>query len=179
VSTGFGFLGRMGERSERLAKLFLQRWDCNDCLFPPAFSVPHPPRAHAGFGFLSPYLPSLLEVATCGRAIAVLLAAGSFVRCGGPAAGRNRSARSSKGQPLPPAQPRRRCRTGVSAGAGPVAAIRRRRVPSAAWRSRRSAIRSLGAAAAARPMTVRRGFEYGWVRGAGSAAFILGSVLSG
>ena len=26
---------------------------------------------------------------------------------------------------------------------------------------------------------VRRGFEYGWVRGAGSAAFILGSVLSG
>jgi MFS family permease len=39
---------------------------------------------------------------------------------------------------------------------------------------------ALGAAAAARSDgAVRRGFEYGWVRGAGSAAFILGSVLSG
>ena len=39
---------------------------------------------------------------------------------------------------------------------------------------------ALGAAAAARSDdAVRRGFEYGWVRGAGSAAFILGSMLSG
>ena len=39
---------------------------------------------------------------------------------------------------------------------------------------------ALGAVAAARSDdAVRRGFEYGWVRGAGSAAFILGSVLSG
>src|SRR6202011_2158381 len=39
---------------------------------------------------------------------------------------------------------------------------------------------ALSAAAPARPNEgVRRGFEYGWVRGAGSAAFILGTVLSG
>src|SRR6202045_5064292 len=39
---------------------------------------------------------------------------------------------------------------------------------------------ALGAAAAARSDdAVRRGFEYGWGRGAGSAAFILGSGLSG
>jgi PPP family 3-phenylpropionic acid transporter len=39
---------------------------------------------------------------------------------------------------------------------------------------------ALGAAAAARSDdAVRRGFEYGWVRGAGSAAFIFGTVLSG
>ena len=39
---------------------------------------------------------------------------------------------------------------------------------------------ALGAAAAAwSDDAIGRGFEYGWVRGAGSAAFILGSVLSG
>jgi PPP family 3-phenylpropionic acid transporter len=39
---------------------------------------------------------------------------------------------------------------------------------------------ALGAAAPARSdETVRPGFEYGWVRGAGSAAFIFGTVLSG
>jgi MFS transporter, PPP family, 3-phenylpropionic acid transporter len=39
---------------------------------------------------------------------------------------------------------------------------------------------ALGAAAVARSDdAVRRGFEYGWVRGAGSAAFIFGTVLSG
>src|SRR3984893_17197854 len=39
---------------------------------------------------------------------------------------------------------------------------------------------ALGAAAAARSDdAIGRGFEYGWVRGAGSAAVILGSMLSG
>jgi hypothetical protein len=39
---------------------------------------------------------------------------------------------------------------------------------------------ALGAAAPARSDDAAgRGFDYGWVRGAGSAAFILGSVLSG
>jgi len=34
-------------------------------------------------------------------------------------------------------------------------------------------------AAAPRPVSDRRGFEYGWVRGTGSAAFIAGTLLSG
>jgi MFS transporter, PPP family, 3-phenylpropionic acid transporter len=33
--------------------------------------------------------------------------------------------------------------------------------------------------ASARPSSGRRGFEYGWVRGTGSAAFIVGTLLSG
>jgi MFS transporter, PPP family, 3-phenylpropionic acid transporter len=36
------------------------------------------------------------------------------------------------------------------------------------------------ALAAARPLGIaKRRFEYGWVRGAGSAAFIIGSVVTG
>ena len=87
---------------------------------------------YAGFGVQSPYLPSLLESRDLRpEAIALVLAAGSAVRLvAGPAAGRLADRLDAPKVILS------LCSTaaalialGVSAGAGPVAAIRRRRVP--------------------------------------------------
>src|SRR6202045_1488252 len=140
---------------------------------------------YAGFGVQSPYLPSLLESRDLRpEAIALVLAAGSAVRLvAGPAAGRLAdrldapkvilslcsavAALIALGY-LPARGLWMLFAVGVfhSAALAPLAPL--------------SDTLALGAAAAARSDdAVRRGFEYGWVRGAGSAAFILGSVLSG
>jgi MFS family permease len=140
---------------------------------------------YAGFGVQSPYLPSLLESRDLRpEAIALVLAAGSAVRLvAGPAAGRladrldapkvilslcsAMAALIALGY-LPARGLWLLFAVGVfhSAALAPLAPL--------------SDTLALGAAAAARSDdAVRRGFEYGWVRGAGSAAFILGSVLSG
>jgi PPP family 3-phenylpropionic acid transporter len=140
---------------------------------------------YAGFGVQSPYLPSLLESRDLRpEAIALVLAAGSAVRLvAGPAAGRLAdrldapkvilslcsavAALIALGY-LPARGLWLLFAVGVfhSAALAPLAPL--------------SDTLALGAAAAARSDdAVRRGFEYGWVRGAGSAAFILGSVLSG
>ena len=140
---------------------------------------------YAGFGVQSPYLPSLLESRDLRpEAIALVLAAGSAVRLvAGPAAGRLAdrldapkvilslcsavAALIALGY-LPARGLWMLFAVGVfhSAALAPLASL--------------SDTLALGAAAAARSDdAVRRGFEYGWVRGAGSAAFILGSVLSG
>jgi PPP family 3-phenylpropionic acid transporter len=140
---------------------------------------------YAGFGAQSPYLPSLLESRDLRpEAIALVLAAGSAVRLvAGPAAGRLAdrldapkiilslcsavAALIALGY-LPARGLWLLFAVGVfhSAALAPLAPL--------------SDTLALGAAAAARSDdAVRRGFEYGWVRGAGSAAFILGSVLSG
>jgi MFS transporter, PPP family, 3-phenylpropionic acid transporter len=140
---------------------------------------------YAGFGVQSPYLPSLLESRDLRpEAIALVLAAGSAVRlAAGPAAGRladrldapkvilslcsTAAALIALGY-LPARGLWLLFAVGVfhSAALAPLAPL--------------SDTLALGAAAAARSDdTVRRGFEYGWVRGAGSAAFILGSMLSG
>ena len=140
---------------------------------------------YAGFGVQSPYLPSFLESRDLRpEAIALVLAAGSAVRlAAGPAAGRLAdrldapkvilslcsavAALIALGY-LPARGLWLLFAVGVfhSAALAPLAPL--------------SDTLALGAAAAARSDdTVRRGFEYGWVRGAGSAAFILGSVLSG
>ena len=140
---------------------------------------------YAGFGVQSPYLPSLLESRDLRpEAIALVLAAGSAVRlAAGPAAGRLAdrldaprvilslcsavAALIALGY-LPARGLWLLFAVGVfhSAALAPLAPL--------------SDTLALGAAAAARSDdAVRRGFEYGWVRGAGSAAFILGSVLSG
>ena len=140
---------------------------------------------YAGFGVQSPYLPSLLESRDLRpEAIALVLAAGSAVRLvAGPAAGRLAdrldapkvilslcsavAALIALGY-LPARGLWLLFAVGVfhSAALAPLAPL--------------SDMLALGAAAAARSDdAVRRGFEYGWVRGAGSAAFILGSVLSG
>jgi MFS transporter, PPP family, 3-phenylpropionic acid transporter len=140
---------------------------------------------YAGFGVQSPYLPSLLESRDLRpEAIALVLAAGSAVRLvAGPAAGRLAdrldapkvilslcsavAALIALGY-LPARGLWLLFAVGVfhSAALAPLAPL--------------SDTLALGTAAAARSDdAVRRGFEYGWVRGAGSAAFILGSVLSG
>jgi PPP family 3-phenylpropionic acid transporter len=140
---------------------------------------------YAGFGVQSPYLPSLLESRDLRpEAIALVLAAGSAVRLvAGPAAGRLAdrldapkvilslcsavAALIALGY-LPARGLWLLFAVGVfhSAALAPLAPL--------------SDTLALGAAAAARSDdAIGRGFEYGWVRGAGSAAFILGSVLSG
>src|ERR1700731_1389504 len=140
---------------------------------------------YAGFGVQSPYLPSLLESRDLRpEAIALVLAAGSAVRLvAGPAAGRLADRLDAPkvilslcsavaalialgyllAQDLWPL-----LAVGVfhSAALAPLAPL--------------SDTLALGAAAPARSDDAAgRGFDYGWVRGAGSAAFILGSVLSG
>ena len=139
---------------------------------------------YAGFGVQSPYLPSLLESRDLRpEAIALALAAGSAVRLvAGPAAGRLAdrldapkvilslcsavAALIALGY-LPARGLWLLFAVGVfhSAALAPLAPL--------------SDTLALGAAAAARSDdAIGRGFEYGWVRGAGSAAFILGSMLS-
>ena len=140
---------------------------------------------YAGFGVQSPYLPSLLESRDLRpEAIALVLAAGSAVRlAAGPAAGRlaDRLAAPKVILSLCSAVaalvalgylPARGLWLLFAVGVFHSAAL----APLAPL----SDTLALGAAAAARSNdAIRRGFEYGWVRGAGSAAFILGSVLSG
>ena len=129
---------------------------------------------YAGFGVQSPYLPSLLESRDLRpEAIALVLAAGSAVRLvAGPAAGRLAdrldapkiilslcsavAALIALGY-LPARGLWLLFAVGVfhSAALAPLAPL--------------SDTLALGAAAAARSDdAVRRGFEYGWVRGAGS-----------
>jgi PPP family 3-phenylpropionic acid transporter len=140
---------------------------------------------YAGFGVQSPYLPSLLESRDLRpEAIALVLAAGSAVRLvAGPATGHLADRLDAPKVILSLCSavaalialaylPARGLwllfAVGVfhSADLAPLAPL--------------SDTLALGAAAVARSDdAVRRGFEYGWVRGAGSAAFIFGTVLSG
>ena len=140
---------------------------------------------YAAFGVQSPYLPSLLESRNLlPEAIALVLAAGTAIRLvAGPAAGRLADRLdaprtifavcsgaaafialgyvSAQGFWL-------LLLVGVlhSAGLAPLAPL--------------GDTLALGSAAPVRPNDPSaRGFHYGWLRGAGSAAFILGVVLSG
>ena len=140
---------------------------------------------YAGFGVQSPYLPSLLESRDLRpEAIALVLAAGSAVRLvAGPAAGRLADRLDAPKVVLSLCSavaalialgylPARGLWLLFAVGVFHSAAL----APLAPL----SDTLALAAAAAGRSDdAVRRGFEYGWVRGAGSAAFILGSVLSG
>jgi MFS transporter, PPP family, 3-phenylpropionic acid transporter len=140
---------------------------------------------YAGFGVQSPYLPSLLE----GRelrpeAIALVLAASTAVRlASGPAAGRLADRLDAPKVILA------LCSAAAALialgylparGLWPLFAVGVFHSAALAPLAPLSDTLALGAAAPARSDdAVRRGFDYGWVRGAGSAAFILGSVLSG
>jgi PPP family 3-phenylpropionic acid transporter len=140
---------------------------------------------YAGFGVQSPYLPTFLgSRGLSPEAIALVLAASGAVRLvAGPAAGRFADrldapklilAVSAAGAALMalgflPAR-----------GLGPLLAVGVLYSAALAPLAPLADTLALSAAAPARPNEgVRRGFEYGWVRGAGSAAFILGTVLSG
>jgi len=140
---------------------------------------------YAGFGVQSPYLPSLLDSRNLRpEAIALVLAVGTAVRLAvGPAAGRLAD-RLDAPKPI---------LAFCSAAAAlialgyllaqdlwPLLAVGVFHSAALAPLAPLSDTLALGAAAPARSDdAARRGFEYGWVRGAGSAAFILGSVLSG
>ena len=140
---------------------------------------------YAGFGVQSPYLPTLLGSRGLGsEGIALVLAASAAVRlAAGPAAGRVADRLSGPKLVL-----------AVSAagaalialgflpahGLWPLLAVGVFYSAVLAPLAPLSDTLALGAAAPARDdETVRPGFEYGWVRGAGSAAFIFGTVLSG
>ena len=140
---------------------------------------------YAGFGVQSPYLPSLLESRNLApEAIATVLAAGTGIRLvAGPAAGRLAdrldapkavfsvcavaAALIALGY-LPAQGLSLLLLVGIlqSAALAPLAPL--------------SDTLALGMAAPVRSGTpASRGWHYGWIRGAGSAAFIIGSVSSG
>src|SRR6266853_1284640 len=140
---------------------------------------------YAGFGVLSPYLPSLLESRDLRpEAIALVLAAGSAVRlAAGPAAGRLAdrldaaklvfagcaAAAALMALLYLPAQ-----------GFWPLFAVSILQAAALAPLAPLCDTLALGAAVPARrDDAAGPGFDYGWVRGAGSGAFIVGLVLSG
>lgn len=137
---------------------------------------------YAGFGVQSPYLPALLA----GRglrpeAIGAVLAAGTAIRiAAGPAAGRLADrCEGTKAIFALCALAAAVSGLGYAAlrGFGPLLTVT---LLQAAALAPLAPLSDTLALAAAAPAAGREGgFPYGWVRGAGSAAFILGSLLSG
>jgi PPP family 3-phenylpropionic acid transporter len=135
---------------------------------------------YAGFGVQSPYLPLLLQSRGIGpELIGVVLAAGTAMRlAAGPTAGALADRRQARRAVLA---------LSALAAAGlapaylvvfsfwPVLALA---VAQAAALAPLAPLSDALALAAAAPQR-GRGFSYGTVRGAGSAAFILGTLLSG
>lgn len=149
---------------------------------------------YAGFGVQSPYLPALLqERGLRPEAIGAMLAAGTAIRlAAGPAAGRLADLRDA------PKRIFACCALAAAAlglfyaaasGLGPLLAVTLAQAAALAPLAPLSDTLALAAAAPPTPRDVSRedpeeagrqgGFPYGWVRGAGSAAFILGSLASG
>ncbi|HEX6443253.1 MAG TPA: MFS transporter [Stellaceae bacterium] len=138
---------------------------------------------YAGFGVQSPYLPRLLqEHGLAAEAIGVVLAAGTAIRlAAGPLAGRIADRLDA-------------ARLVFAACAAVAAAAALGYLPAESFwpllgitllqAAALAPLAPLGdslvlAAAAPHERGARPGFDYGWVRGAGSGAFILGSVASG
>jgi PPP family 3-phenylpropionic acid transporter len=134
---------------------------------------------YAAFGAASPFLPALIEQrGIAPEEIGLLFAAGTAIRLvSAPIAGRI----ADRMQAL-------RLTLAVCAIATALAALGYWR----AWSFWAILAVSLGHAFAVAPTTNladalalvasrrrERGFEYGWVRGAGSAAFVLGAILAG
>jgi MFS transporter, PPP family, 3-phenylpropionic acid transporter len=140
---------------------------------------------YAGFGVQSPYLPSLLDSRNLApEAIATILAAGTAVRlAAGPLSGRLADRLDAP----------RAILVICSAMAALIAlgylsaqefwllfVVGVLHAAALAPLAPLSDTLALGSAAPARPNNQRlHGFHYGWLRGAGSAAFIFGTVLSG
>ena len=134
---------------------------------------------YAAFGAASPFLPALIEQrGIAPEQIGLLFAAGTAIRLvSAPIAGRI----ADRTQAL-------RLTLAVCAIATALAALGYLE----AWSFWAILVVSLGHAFALAPTTNladalalvasrrhERGFEYGWVRGAGSAAFVLGAILAG
>ena len=137
---------------------------------------------YAGFGVQSPYLPRLLqEHGLAAETIGLTLAAGTVIRLvAGPIAGHIADRLDAPTLVF----------AGCAAGAGlisvcylgaggfwPLLAITL--LQAAALSPLAPLADSLVLAAAAPHEGLRPSFDYGWVRGAGSGAFILGLILSG
>ena len=134
---------------------------------------------YAAFGVQSPYLPRLLQDHGLGvEAIGTVLAAGTAIRLmAGPAAGY-----------LADRLDAARLVFAGCAAAAAIAAIFY--LPARGfWPLRAVSLTQASALAPLAPLcdslvlaaagAQRHGFDYGWVRGAGSGAFILGTVLAG
>ena len=140
---------------------------------------------YAAFGVQSPYLPSLLQSRDLvPQAIALVLAAGTVVRLlAGPAAGRVADRLDAPKAVF--------CVCAVAAalialgylpahGLWLLFLVGLLHSAALAPLAPLSDTLALDTAAPARPVSLdARGFHYGWVRGAGSAAFIVGLVLAG
>jgi PPP family 3-phenylpropionic acid transporter len=140
---------------------------------------------YAGFGVLSPYLPRLLEDRGLRpEAIGTVLAAGTLVRlAAGPVAGRLADRLDAAKLVF----------AGCAAGAALIVLLylSARQVWSLVLVSLLHAgalsplaplsdTLALGSAVPTKHKDAREpGFDYGWIRGAGSAAFIVGTALSG
>jgi len=134
---------------------------------------------YAGFGAASPFLPAFLESrALTPQEIGLVLSAGTAMRLlSGPAVSRLADRLAA-------------LRAVLAGCAAASAAVTLCYLPAdGLWLL---LLVGVGQAAALAPITTladalalaaaarrRAGFEYGWVRGSGSAAFILGSILSG
>lgn len=136
---------------------------------------------YAGFGVQSPYLPALLQDHGLDpAAIGTVLAAGTAIRlAAGPVAGRAADRFDAK-----------RAIFAICAAAAAIAVIGYGPAHGfwpllAVGLVQAAALAPLAQLAdalvlpTAAPSPPQSSFDYGWVRGAGSAAFILGSVLSG
>ena len=140
---------------------------------------------YAAFGVQSPYLPSLLDShGPPPEAIALVLAAGTAIRvAAGPAAGHLADRLDAPKAVLIVCS----AVAGLIAlgylparGLWPLSIVGVIHSAALAPLAPLSDTLALGSAASARLNDPRAdGFYYGWLRGAGSAAFILGTVLSG
>jgi PPP family 3-phenylpropionic acid transporter len=131
----------------------------------------------AGFGVASPFIPELL--ASKGlepRGISVVLASGTAIRLiAGPSGGRfaDRS-----GEPRLVLVALLIAASFIGLGYVPAITLSLLLLVSVLQASAIASVNPIADALALRAASVN-GFEYGWVRGTGSAAFIIGTVLSG
>ncbi|MFL6948596.1 MAG: MFS transporter, partial [Xanthobacteraceae bacterium] len=134
---------------------------------------------YAAFGVASPFLPQFLQTRGLrAEEIGILLAAGTGVRLlAGPAAG-HIADRLAALRPVLSL-----CAAGAAmaalsylpaSGLWPLLLVSL--LHAAALAPTTTLADALALASSVRP---RQGFEYGWVRGSGSAAFIFGSILAG
>ncbi|MFL6971119.1 MAG: MFS transporter [Xanthobacteraceae bacterium] len=134
---------------------------------------------YAAFGVASPFLPQFLQTRGLrAEEIGILLAAGTGVRLlAGPAAGQIADRLAALRPVLS------LCAAGAAMAAlsylpasGFWSLLLVSLLHAAALAPTTTLADALALASSVRP---RQGFEYGWVRGSGSAAFIFGSILAG
>jgi PPP family 3-phenylpropionic acid transporter len=140
---------------------------------------------YASFGVQSPYLPSLLESRNLGpEAIALVLGAGTAIRLiAGPVAGRLADILDAPKAVLAACSAAAALiATGYLRATGSLLLFLVSVLQSAALAPLAPLTDTLALASAAphQPKgSAQQGFHYGWLRGAGSAAFIFGTLLSG